>query len=146
MKIDELPVTKLQKKCPWKMKSARDNFWNFARDITKSARDKPVVFYPIFSLSPAKVTVFYFLGKVHRLFIHSKTDFFFARKKGKKYSFFVNQEKSTRHSFIVWWGFNHFIKKTSSYFFEIVWLFSCYSWKSSHVVHKFDLRVVFSHR
>ena len=46
------------------MKSARDNFWNFACDETKSARDKPVVFYPIF-LSQAKVTVLYFLGKVY---------------------------------------------------------------------------------
>ena len=30
------------------MKSGRENFYNFARDKTKSARDKPLVFYPKF--------------------------------------------------------------------------------------------------
>ena len=33
------------------MKSARDKFWNFARDKTKSARDKPVVFFANFFIT-----------------------------------------------------------------------------------------------
>ena len=89
VKIDELPVTKLLKKCPWKMKSARDNFWNFARDKTKSAREKPLVFYPFFL--PAKVTLFTSWEKfIGHSFIQNPKIYFFCTKKGGKDSFFFD--------------------------------------------------------
>ena len=67
------------------MKSARDNFWNFARDKTKSARDKPVVFYPIFFITSWSYR-FLLPGK-SSLVIHSfkiRKFIFSARKKGEK--------------------------------------------------------------
>ena len=94
------------------MKSARDNFWNFARDKTKSARDKPVVFYPIFFYHQLKLPFFTSWEKfIGHSFIQNPKIYFFCTKKGGKNSFFfVNQEKSSRHSFKVWWGFNYCIK------------------------------------
>ena len=111
VKNDELPVTKLLKKCPWQMKSARDNFWNFARDKTKSAREKQLVLYPIFFY---QLKLPFLLPGKSSLVIHSfktRNFIFSARKKGEKDSFFFDhQEKSSCHSFKVWWGFNYFIK------------------------------------
>ena len=96
VKIDELPLTRLHKNSPWKMKSARENFWNFARDITKSARDKPVVFYPIFSLSPGKSYRFLLPGKSSSV-IHSfiqKPIFFCTKKRAGKTASLLLTRKS----------------------------------------------------
>ena len=51
------------------MKSCRDNFSNFARDITKSSRDKPVVSYQKILVN-SYITGFFFPG-ISSLVIHS---------------------------------------------------------------------------
>ena len=41
------------------MKSAHDNFFNFVRDKTKSACDKPVFFFPKFCRQQLKLMAFF---------------------------------------------------------------------------------------
>ena len=115
MKIDELLVTKQQKifvknkKWPWQFleffrwhnKTASDNFWFVSVKERKPLVKNQWFFHRNFYL-PAKVTVFFFPGKVHWSFIHSKPgnlSFFFPRKGGKKNFYFLHQDKFIRHLF-----------------------------------------------
>ena len=67
------------------MKSARDNFWNFARDKTKSARDKPLVFYSNFYYHQLKLPFFTYWEKfIGYSFIQNPKIYFSAQKKGGK--------------------------------------------------------------
>ena len=77
------------------MKSARDNFWNFARDKTKSARDKAVVFYPIFFYHQLKLPFFTsWENLIGQSFIQNPKIYFFCTKKGGETASFLLTRKS----------------------------------------------------
>ena len=95
--FEKVPVKKKTEFFPWKLTSCQwqiakkvpvknekclDNFWHFARDETKSARDKPVAFYRIFFYHQLKLPCFTscenFIGQS---FIQNPNIYFFCTKK-----------------------------------------------------------------
>ena len=101
------------------MKSARDNFWNFARDKTKSAREKQLVLYPIFFY---QLKLPFLLPGKSSLVIHSfKTrNFIFSARKqgGKRQLLFWSPGKVLMPFIQSLMGFQLFYKKLVGIFFS----------------------------
>ena len=128
VKLWKVPVTKNPKFCPWNL--ARSP-WQFAKKVpvknekcpwqsqilNLKKQKVPVThqwfFYPNFFDHQLKLPFFTSWEKfIGHSFIQNPKIYFFCTKKGGKNSFFfVNQEKSSLHSFKVWWCFNYCIKK-----------------------------------